>query len=264
MADARPSCDRVATELRWRRGGGAGGGRNAGRVSSRFGIRGFWYDPLAVDDPLNQSSPEPPAEGQGPGGSGDEPRVENFSHSAVAARVPERVARGIFCTGQVILDGPKEFVVDFLQGLTRPYQVVSRVVLTPATATELAEALRRNIDLYTKQFGPPPPVPGPVPQRRPTIAEIYENFRLPDDLLSGTYANSVLIGHSATEFFLDFVTGFYPTSAVAARIFLPTPQAPRFLNALLASIKQHQIRHAPRAGGGERSADGAAPGPDSR
>ena len=39
------------------------------------------------------------------------------------------------CTGQVILDSPKEFVIDFLQGLTRPYQVVSRVVLTPQTVT---------------------------------------------------------------------------------------------------------------------------------
>jgi hypothetical protein len=204
-----------------------------------------------VDDPLNQPSGDSPVEGQAGQGRGgaDEPRVENFSHSSVAARVPERVARGIFCTGQVILDGPREFVVDFLQGLTRPYQVVSRVVLAPATAGDLADALRRNIEQYTRQFGPPPPVPGPVPQRRPTIAEIYENFRLPDDLLSGSYANSVLIGHSATEFYFDFVTGFYPTSAVAARIFLPTPQAPRFLNALSTSIKQHHVRFTAKPGG---------------
>ena len=123
------------------------------------------------------------------------------------------------CTGQVILDSPKEFVIDFLQGLTRPYQVVSRVVLTPQTVNELAEAMQQNLDMYTKNYGPPPPVPGPVPDRRPTIQEIYENFRLPEELLSGSYANSVLIGHSPTEFFMDFITGFYPTSAVAARYF---------------------------------------------
>ena len=56
----------------------------------------------------------------------DQPTSENVSHAPVAARVPEKVARGIFCTGQVILDSPKEFVIDFLQGLTRPYQVISR------------------------------------------------------------------------------------------------------------------------------------------
>src|ERR1039458_779258 len=55
-------------------------------------------------------------------------------------------------------------------------------------------------------YGPPTP----VPDRRPTIQEIYENFRLPEELLSGSYANSVLIGHSPTEFFFDFITGFYP------------------------------------------------------
>jgi hypothetical protein len=172
----------------------------------------------------------------------DKPTTENISHSPVAARVPERVAKGIFCTGQVILDSPKEFVIDFLQGLTRPYQVVSRVVLTPQTVAELSDALQKNIDSYTKNFGAPAPVPGPPPKNRPTLAEIYENFRLPEELLSGTYANSVMIGHSPTEFFLDFISGFYPTSAVAARIFMPAPQIPRFQSALLSSLEHHRQR----------------------
>src|SRR5690349_11052404 len=61
------------------------------------------------------------------------PQVQPYSHSPVAARVPEKVVRGVYCTGQVVLDSPKEFVVDFLQGLTRPFQVAARVVMTPAT-----------------------------------------------------------------------------------------------------------------------------------
>jgi Protein of unknown function (DUF3467) len=178
-----------------------------------------------------------------PFGDADKPRTENFSHTPVAARVPEKVSKGIFCTGQVILDGPKEFVIDFLQGLTRPFQVVQRVVMTPDTVKELTGALQQNLDMYAKQYGPPPPPPGPVPDRRPTIQEIYENFRLPEEMLSGTYANSVLIGHSPTEFFFDFITGFYPTSAVAARIFLPCQQVPRFLNALNSSVQQHKQRY---------------------
>src|SRR3984885_12736709 len=84
--------------------------------------------------------------------SNDKPKVENFSHSPVAARVPEKIGRGLFCTGQVILDSPKEFVVDFLQGLTRPFQVVSRVVMTPQTVTELTDALQKNLDMYTKTY----------------------------------------------------------------------------------------------------------------
>ncbi len=186
----------------------------------------------------NNDSPRDPG--------GDKPKVENFSHAPVGARVPEKIAKGIFCTGQVILDSPKEFVIDFLQGLTRPFQVVQRVVMTPDTVKELTNALQQNLDMYGKQYGPPPPPPGPVPDRRPTIQEIYENFRLPEEMLSGTYANSVLIGHSPTEFFFDFITGFYPTSAVAARIFLPCQQVPRFLNALTASMQQHKTRYQKR------------------
>lgn len=197
-------------------------------------------------------NPQPPDErpddkppGDTPGN--DAPKVENFSHSPpVGARVPEKVAKGIFCTGQVILDSPKEFVVDFLQGLTRPYQVVQRIVMTPTTVEELVRALQQNLDMYTQRYGSPPPPPGPVPDRRPSIQEIYENFRLPEEQLSGTYANSVLIGHSPTEFFFDFITGFYPTPAVAARIFLPCQQVPRFLKALSASAQQHQARYGKR------------------
>jgi hypothetical protein len=174
--------------------------------------------------------------------SDDKPVTENINHQPVAARVPEKVARGIFCTGQVILDSPKEFVIDFLQGLTRPYQVVSRVVLAPQTVVELTEALKQNVDNYTKAFGAPPAIPGPPPKNKPTLAEVYENFRLPEELLSGTYANSVMIGHSPTEFFLDFISGFYPTSAVAARIFMPAQQIPRFQNALLSSLEHHRQR----------------------
>ncbi len=172
----------------------------------------------------------------------DQPKTENIQHQPVAARVPEKVAKGIFCTGQVILDSPKEFVIDFLQGLTRPYQVVSRVVLTPQTVAELSDALGKNIEAYTRQFGAPPAVPGPPPKNRPTLQEIYENFRLPEDMLSGSYANSVMIGHSPTEFFMDFISGFYPTSAVAARIFMPVQQIPRFQNALLSSLEHHRQR----------------------
>jgi hypothetical protein len=171
--------------------------------------------------------------------------VTPFNHQPVAARVPERVARGVMSTGQLVLDGPKEFVIDFLNGLTRPHQVAARVVLAPSTLNEFIQALQQNLDNYGKMFDPPQPPPVPPNQPKPTIQEIYENFKLPEDMMSGAYANSVLIGHSATEFFFDFITGFYPTSAVAARVFLSAPQVPRFLTMLNTSYQQHRDRHAP-------------------
>ena len=139
--------------------------------------------------------------------------------------------------------------------MARPHQVSARVVLAPSTMAELIQALQQNLDNYSKSFGPPQPPPVPPNVPKPTIQEIYENFKLPDDLLSGAYANSVLIGHSATEFFFDFITGFYPTSAVAARVFLAAPQIPRFLTMLNTSFQQHRERHSRPPQSGNPPAD---------
>jgi len=179
---------------------------------------------------------------QGP----DKPDVTPFSHQPVAARVPEKVARGVLSTGQLVLDGTKEFVIDFLNGLTRPHQVSARVVLAPSTMAELIQALQQNLDNYSKSFGPPQPPPIPQNVPKPTIQEIYENFKLPDDLLGGAYANSVLIGHSATEFFFDFITGFYPNSAVSSRVFMAAPQIPRFVTMLTTAMQSYQARYIKR------------------
>jgi len=179
-------------------------------------------------------NPVPPEKG---------PEFQQFTHNPVAARVPEKVARGVYSTGQLILDSPKEFVIDFIQSLTRPHQVVGRVVVTPATMEEFAAAFAKNLENYASSFGPPPTLPTPSNERRPTIQEIYDNLKLPDDILGGTYANTVLIGHSQTEFFFDFITGFFPTSAVTSRVYIPAPQAPRFLNSVKASLQQYQTRY---------------------
>src|SRR5206468_2803295 len=61
--------------------------------------------------------PTPPGD-QTPGNKppfSDAPVVQPYSHQPVSARVPERVARGVYSAGQIILDSPKEFVIDFLQ-----------------------------------------------------------------------------------------------------------------------------------------------------
>ena len=188
--------------------------------------------------PPDSSQPQPPP--------GDQPYVQPFHHQPVAARVPEKVARGVYSTGQVVLDSPKEFVIDFLQGLTRPHQIVARVVVTPQTMVELRNALDQNLATYTRSFGPPAPLPPPTPQQRPSLQEIYENFKIPDDLPGGVYANSVLIGHSPAEFFFDFISSFYPTSTVNARVFLPAPMVPRFLSTLTTCLQQFQTKYGPR------------------
>jgi hypothetical protein len=65
---------------------------------------------------------------------------------------------------------------------------------------------------------------------------------MPDEQLSGAYANGVMIGHSASEFKLDFLTNLFPHSAVSARVYLSAPQVPRLLDSLDSTFKQFQER----------------------
>ncbi|HEV8378991.1 MAG TPA: DUF3467 domain-containing protein [Tepidisphaeraceae bacterium] len=182
----------------------------------------------------------------GPGGSGQPNKEGTFSqefrHQPVSARVPERLTRGILSTGVLVLDGPNEFVLDFMQALTRPFAVAARVVLTPAVMEQFVVAVRDNIARYEQRFGVIPPLPKPPTDRRPTLQEIYDEFKLPEEQMSGNYANAVMVGHSASEFFFDFITNFYPTSAVSSRVFLSAPQMPRLLDAVTVAFGRFQQR----------------------
>jgi hypothetical protein len=186
------------------------------------------------DDP----SPQPPRD---PGTFGQE-----VHHSQATARVPEKVGRGVFTTGALILHAPHEFVLDFVQGMVQPRQIVARVVLPPSVVPSLIQALRDNLGLYQAQFGPPQALrPPPPPAAPPSTEEIYGQFKLPDELLSGVYANAARIVHTQAEFCLDFITSFYPRSAVSCRVYLAAAQAPVLLTALTHAHQQHQQRLAP-------------------
>ncbi|MGB1925670.1 MAG: DUF3467 domain-containing protein [Rubripirellula sp.] len=150
------------------------------------------------------------------------PNNPNDGTPAVRARVPDHVADGCFSSGAIVMTGPSEFIVDFLQTVGRPHRVAKRVIVPHAVMPQFVDALQTNLELYKNRFGDPPqpPAPNPPPERRPTPQEIYDDLKLPDEVLSGVYANGVMIGHGASEFGLDFMTSFFPQSAVSARVFL--------------------------------------------
>lgn len=175
----------------------------------------------------------------------------NDVNPALRARVPDHVADGCFSTGAIVMTGPSEFIVDFLQTVGRPHRVARRVVIPHAVMPQFIEALNTNLQLYKGRFGEPavPPVPNPPPARRPTPQEIYDDLKLPDDVLSGVYANGVMIGHGASEFGLDFLTSFFPQSAVSARVFLAAGQVPRLLESLRGAVRQLEQRHQAIQGG---------------
>ena len=92
------------------------------------------------------------------------------------------------------------------------------------------KALQDNIRKYEARFGaivvPVKKLQQPQ-QPRPSAQDLYDTLKLTDEVMSGTYANAVMIGHSAYEFSFDFITTFFPRSAVACRVFLSAPNAPR-------------------------------------
>ena len=168
----------------------------------------------------------------------------NDANPALRARVPDAVADGCFSTGAIVMTGPSEFIVDFLQTIGRPHRVATRVVIPHPVMPQFIEALNTNLDLYRKRFGDPPAPPAqPANQaRRPSPQEIYDDLKLPDEVLSGVYANGVMIGHGASEFGLDFLTSFFPQSAVSPRVFLAAGQVPRLLDSLRGAVRQLEQR----------------------
>ena len=178
------------------------------------------------------------------------------ANPALRARVPDHVADGCFSTGAIVMTGPSEFIVDFLQTIGRPHRVARRVVIPHPVMPQFIEALNTNLDLYKNRFGEPPAPPTQNPQaRRPTPQEIYDDLKLPDDVLSGVYANGVMIGHGASEFGLDFLTSFFPQSAVSARVFVAAGQVPRLLESLRGAVRQLEQRQQGQIPGPQPPAD---------
>jgi hypothetical protein len=172
------------------------------------------------------------------GGQSEQVRIQH-----VTARVPDQVSRGAFSTGVIVMTGATEFILDFVQNIGGPPCVVSRVVMPHGTLPQFADALRKNLDMFTQRFGPPPPMPKTPPPPKPqTAQEIYDELKIPDTVLSGAYANGVMIGHTASEFKLDFLSNLFPHSAVSARVFLSSPQVPRLLESLESTWNQFQQR----------------------
>lgn len=171
------------------------------------------------------------------------PQTEQLQHSSVAARVPDKVAQGVFSTGVVVMEGPEEYVIDFIQGITRPPRVAARVIVSPNVMGQFVGALRDNLSRYEQSFGPPKPLPQPPqPERRRSIQEMYEDLKMPDEVLTGAYATTVMIGHSPSEFFMDFITRFFPHAAVSARVYVAASQLPQVLQALSAAHQNRQNR----------------------
>ena len=167
--------------------------------------------------------------------------TQEIQHAQVGARVPEKIARGVFSTGAMVLQGPFEFVLDFVLRMNQPQQIVARVILPAGLIPSFINALRENLTNYQGKFGAPPAMPTQTPPPKPpSIEEIYDQLKLPDELFSGVYANHVMIVHGPGEFCFEFITNFYPRAAVSCRVFVSAAQVPPFLGTLTRAWQQYQ------------------------
>lgn len=190
-------------------------------------------------------------------------------NGAIGARVPDHVSAGVFASGVIVVNGPGEFVLDFVQTVIRPPRLIKRMVLIPPVMGQFIEAFGENLRRFEQSFGPPKPLPNPHMPRtepcagpawpgvvapvesagqspagssggRPSLQELYDELKMADADLTGVYANAVLISHSPAEFVFDFVTRFVPRSVVAARIYLAASHAPQVLDSMTAAYQHYQ------------------------
>ena len=183
---------------------------------------------MAENPEPSEGEPKRP-EDEGVGG-------QQVHFSGATARVPEKVGRGAFATGAFVFHGAHEFILDFVQRLAQPQQVAARVVVPPVVLRSFIAALAENLKHYQSAYGTPPAIVVPPGTAPVSIEEVYEQLKLPDDMLSGVYAHAALIRHSQMEFCIDFITNFFPRSSVSARIFLSAPHAPGLLASLSRAL----------------------------
>jgi len=212
---------------------------------------------------MSEPTPPPPPPSPGSNPAADEP--VRVAHNPTSARVPERLARGATATDFMAFFGPNEFVIDFLQLLSKPH-LVARVVMAPVVVEQFLNVLKENLSRFTAQFGPPPAMPKAAPSdaKPKPPQEIYEELKISDDVLSGVYANTVLVGHTPAEFGIDFITSFIPHASVSARIYISAPRMPRLidtLSGLMVQYKRQQTPPGPPAGPGTPPHPGPMGGP---
>ena len=183
-------------------------------------------------------------ENAGSKGKGDPQTFsQDFQIANLSVRVPEKIARGVFSTGVLVLQGATEFLLDFVLRMNQPHQVAARVLLPINLIPQFIDVLKGNLETYRKTFGTMPSMPPlPPPPAPPTIEEIYQNLKISDEVLAGVYANTVMVAHSASEFSLEFISNFYPKAVVAARVFLSAPQVPILLQTLTQSWQKYQAK----------------------
>ena len=88
----------------------------------------------------------------GPPKEPNEPFSQEVQHTHVSARVPEKVGRGVFSTGVMILQGSHEFVLDFALRMG-PLAAIVREANDDALRDRVREVLIKAFAAYSGPDG---------------------------------------------------------------------------------------------------------------
>jgi hypothetical protein len=80
--------------------------------------------------------------------------------------------------------------------------------------------------------------------------------KIPDDMLRGAYANSLVVAHTAEEFVLDFILSLPPQPVCTARVLVHPGHLKRIIQALQQNLARYEAAH-----GTVASAPDPGPGP---
>jgi hypothetical protein len=189
---------------------------------------------MSEQQPQNPSNnPEKPAEQVS----------QAVQYSQISARVPEKLNRGVFATNALVLSGNQELICDFLLRMVPPYLLAARVVLPYSALGPMVNAIAENVEKFKARFGAPSTPPPPPPNTpQPNIVEVYDQLKISEEVAVASYANTLMISHTASEYCMDFILDAFPRPVVTQRIYLSAPQVPGFLNTLKRSFEQLQQR----------------------
>ena len=67
--------------------------------------------------------------------------------------------------------------------------------------------------------------------------------KMPESVLSGVYANQMMISHTREEFLLDFMNLFPPQGVVNARVIVSPGHLKRMIRALSENLSRYENRH---------------------
>ena len=69
--------------------------------------------------------------------------------------------------------------------------------------------------------------------------------KMPDDVLSGVYANQMMVSHTREEFLIDFINLFPPQGVVNARVIVSPGHLKRMIRALSENLSRYEARFGP-------------------